>query len=254
MKEKLPLSVAIITKNEAKNIFDCLQSVAFAKQIVIVDSGSDDETIKIAKAFGCNIYTNPWNGFGAQKQVAIDYCEEEWILLLDADERVSPEMAEQIKDIVSGTGNADGYSFPRKNFFCGRWIKHAGWWPDRVVRLFKRGYGQMSNATVHEAIVVRGVVENLACPIEHYTESSLSGIIQKIDRYSSLSANEAYMQGKRSSIICAVLRAVIAFFHNYILRAGLLDGTPGLIIATTDAINKFFKYAKLNQLNKEKHC
>jgi glycosyltransferase involved in cell wall biosynthesis len=252
MDNKIPLSVAIITKNEEQNLPGCLESLAFAGQIVVVDSGSTDNTFAIAKARGCNVFTEPWRGFGYQKQFAIDRCRHPWIMVLDADERIPPETAEVIKKIVSSpVTDTAGYSFPRKNFFQGRWIKHAGWWPDRIVRLFRKDFGRMTDANIHEAVVVDGPVVALDIPIEHFTESSLSKILQKIDKYSTLGAQEAFKEGRKISILSAAFRAKLTFLQNYILRLGCLDGTQGFTLAITDAVNKFFKYAKLNELNRK---
>ena len=247
----VPLSIALITKNEEKNINVCLQSVDFAQQIVIVDSGSTDKTLAIAEEFGCDIYREDWHGFGAQKQLAIDRCTQPWILVLDADERIPPETAADIKSIVTAPdAAAAGFTFPRKNYFQGRWIKHAGWWPDRILRLFKKGTGGMTKAAVHEAVEVQGKIKNLDTPIEHYTESDLSNILLKIDRYSTLGANEAFAAGKHSTPQGAFFRAFFTFAQDYFLRGGLLDGKQGLTLAVTDSINKYFKYAKLSQLEK----
>ena len=264
--EKIPLSVAIITKNEEENLRDCLQSVAFAAQIVVVDSASSDATPAIAAEFGCDFYTESWHGFGPQKQIAIDRCSRPWVLVLDADERIPPETAEVIRKITAGelaaaagavktsgspadaSASVNGFSFPRKNFFAGRWIRHAGWWPDRVVRLFRRQAGRMTQAAVHEAVEVDGRIIELDVPIEHYTESSLGRILQKIDKYSTLGAQEAFAAGKRSSPAAALFRAFLTFVQGYILRLGFMDGRQGLTLAVTDAVNKFFKYAKLSEL------
>lgn len=252
MIEKIPLSIAIITKNEANNLPDCLKSIDFAEQIVVVDSGSTDDTVKIASDFGCDVFIEPWQGFGLQKQFAIDKCRNKWILVLDADERIPPETALIIKNIVSNdSGSAAGYSFPRRNYFQGRWIRHSGWWPDRVVRLFQKDRGQMSPAKVHESIVVNGPVRELDMPIDHYTESRLSQILLKIDHYSTLAAREAFDQGRKSSLWSAALRAVLTFLQDYFLKLGVLDGVQGFTLAITDSINKFFKYAKLAELNRE---
>jgi len=249
---KIPLSVAIITKNEEENIRACLESVAFAGQIVVVDSGSTDATLAIAAEFGCDIYREGWFGFGRQKQIAIDRCVKPWVLLLDADERIPPETAEFIKEIVmSSDAKTAGFSFPRKNYFQGRWIRHAGWWPDRVLRLFRRDAGRMTDAAVHEAVEVRGAVKNLDAVIEHYTESGLDKILQKIDRYSTLGAQEAFAAGKRSSPASAFFRAALTFLQDYFLRLGILDGRQGLTLAVTDSVNKFFKYAKLSELQRK---
>ncbi len=253
MNSEAPLSVAIITRNEEENLPDCLLSVAFAGQIVVVDSGSTDDTVKIAREFGCDVFPEPWRGgFGAQKQYAIDQCRHAWILVLDADERIPPETSFVIRNIIGNEApaSAAGYSFPRKNFFQGRWIRHAGWWPDRIVRLFRKNFGSMSQATVHESIVVSGPIEPLQAPIEHLTESNLSRILLKIDKYSTLGAEEAFAAGRKTSVSSALLRAFATFFQDYFLRMGVLDGPQGLTLAVTDSVNKFFKYAKLAELNR----
>jgi glycosyltransferase involved in cell wall biosynthesis len=252
--EKISLSVAIITKNEEENLRACLQSIAFASQIIVVDSGSTDATLPIAAGFGCEIYQEDWLGFGPQKQLAIDKCREPWILVLDADERIPQETAEVIKTIITNPSVREaGFSFPRRNYFQGRWIKHAGWWPDRIIRLFRKDSGRMTKATVHEALEVRGLVGVLEVPIEHFTESNLSRILQKIDNYSTLGAQEAFKEGKRASTGSAFLRAFFTFFQDYFIRGGFLDGRPGLTLAVTDSVNKFFKYAKLSELARINH-
>ncbi|MBN1474647.1 MAG: glycosyltransferase family 2 protein [Syntrophaceae bacterium] len=252
--QKIPLSIALITKNEEQNIKDCLKSVSFAKQIVVIDSGSTDKTLEIANEFGCDIYREGWHGFGTQKQLAIDRCAQPWILVLDADERIPPETATVIKNIVtSPDADAAGFTFPRKNYFQGRWIKHAGWWPDRILRLFKKGAGQMTKTAVHEAVEVSGKVESLDVPVEHFTESDLSKILQKIDKYSTLGAHEAFKAGKSSSPQEAFFRALFTFVQDYFLRGGILDGKQGLTLAVTDSVNKYFKYAKLSELGKSNH-
>jgi len=252
MADKIPLSVAIITKNEEENLPDCLRSAAFARQIVIVDSGSTDNTIRIAADFGCDVYSEGWHGFGPQKQLAIDRCACPWVLVLDADERIPPETEAKIREIVADSQSAaDGYSFPRKNYFQGRWIRHAGWWPDRITRLFKKSRGKMSKAAVHEAVEVSGRVVDLDVPLIHLTESRLSAILIKIDRYSTLGAQESFAAGKRATVRYAFLRAGLVFFQNYFLRLGMLDGFQGLTLAVTDSVNKFFKYAKLSELTRK---
>ena len=249
--EKISLSVAIITQNEEENLRSCLQSIAFARQIVVIDSGSTDATLQIAAKFGCEIYNEVWHGFGPQKQMAIDKCREQWILVLDADERIPQETADVVKKIVNTLKVKEtGFSFPRKNYFQGRWIKHAGWWPDRITRLFRKEAGRMTSAAVHEAVVVEGLVGSLDVPIEHFTESRLSKIMQKIDKYSTLGAQEAFQEGKQATTFSAFARAFLAFIQGYFVRLGFLDGMPGLTLAVTDAVNKFFKYAKLSELTR----
>ncbi|MBN1615124.1 MAG: glycosyltransferase family 2 protein, partial [Deltaproteobacteria bacterium] len=181
MQDKIPLSVAVITKNEQENLPGCLDSVAFAQQIVVVDSGSSDDTCRIASDLGCDVFSEDWRGFGPQKQYALDRCRHDWVLVLDADERVPQQTARVIRSLIQQPArDIAGYSFPRKNFFQGRWVRHGGWWPDRVTRLFLREKGRMTDAAVHEAVVVNGTVEALGWPLEHLTESDFSAILQKI--------------------------------------------------------------------------
>jgi hypothetical protein len=251
MKEKNPLSVAIIVKNEAQNLPACLESVRFAEQIVVVDSGSTDGTAEIARKFGCQVYNERWRGFGAQKQFAIDQCTHPWVLLLDADERIPAVTASVIKDMVdSDSEETAGYSFPRKNFFQGRWIKHL-WGKDRVVRLFRKNLGRMTDKRVHEAVEVNGRVEALGVPLEHYTESSLSKLLVKMDHYTTLGAQEAFEEGKRASVWTAVFLAFFAFLQSYFLKKGFLDGVQGLTLSVAESVSKFFKYAKLSELSRE---
>jgi len=251
MDDKVALSVALIVNNEQDNLPNCLRSVAFSRQIVVVDSESEDETVRIASDFGCDVFVEPWRGFGPQKQFAVEKCREDWILVLDADERIPPETACVIRKIVDSPATAAGYSFPRKNFFQGRWIRHAGWWPDRVTRLFRKRWGRMTDAAVHEAVAVEGRVEPLEVPIDHWTESRLGPILRKIDRYSTLGAQEAFAAGRRSTLWGAFLRAEVTFVQDYLLRGGFLDGPQGLTLAVTDSVNKFFKYAKLSELGRQ---
>jgi glycosyltransferase involved in cell wall biosynthesis len=251
MNEKSLLSVAVITKNEEENLPDCLRSAAFARQIVVVDSGSTDDTVRIAADFGCNVFGESWRGFGPQKQLAVERCTSPWVLVLDADERIPPETARVITEAIARNEGLAGYSFPRRNYFQGRWIRHAGWWPDRIVRLFRRDKGRMTEEKVHEAVVVDGPVASLDAPIEHLTESRLDRILGKIDRYSTLGAEEAFAEGRSCTIWSAFLRAKITFFQDYLLRGGFLDGPQGLTLAATDAVNKFFKYAKLAEMNRK---
>jgi glycosyltransferase involved in cell wall biosynthesis len=248
-KEKIPLSVAIIAKDEAQNLPACLESVGFAEQIVVVDSGSTDGTAEIAKNFGCQVFNEPWRGFGAQKQFAIDRCTHPWVLLLDADERVPAVTASTIRNIVDADSEETaGYSFPRKNFFQGRWIRHL-WGKDRVVRLFRKTRGRMTEARVHEAVEVKGPVNALDVPLEHYTESSLSKLLLKLDHYTTLGAQEAYEGGKRASVWTAAGVAFFAFLQSYFLKRGFLDGVQGLTLSVAESVSRFFKYAKLSELN-----
>ena len=249
--DKLPLSVAIITRNEEDRLPECLASVAFAAEVVVVDSGSTDRTVEIARELGAVVCVEPWQGFGRQKQLAIDRCRHDWVLVLDADERVGAEAQWEIREVLA-TGSSVAYSFPRKNYFCGRWLRHAGWWPDRVVRLFRKDSARMSERAVHESLEVHGPVGALRHPLIHYANKDLAQTLRKVNHYSSAGANELFAQGETASIAKALLRAAWAFLHGYILRGGFLDRGEGFIMAVSDFMNVFFKYAKLRELQKQK--
>ncbi|MFH1020125.1 MAG: glycosyltransferase family 2 protein [Pseudomonadota bacterium] len=249
--EKLPLSVAIITKNEEDRLPECLASVSFAAEIVVVDSGSTDRTVEIAREFGAVVYVEPWQGFGRQKQLAIDRCRHDWVLVLDADERVGAETQWEIREVLAA-GTCVAYSLPRKNYFCGRWLRHAGWWPDRVVRLFRKDSARMSERSVHESLEVHGPVGVLPHPLRHYANKDLTQTLSKVNHYSSAGANELFAQGKTASLSKAYLRAAWSFLYSYILRGGFLDRGEGFIMAVSDFMNVFFKYAKLRELQKQK--
>lgn len=244
------LSIAIITHNEEKRLPDCLKSLSFADEIVIVDSNSRDRTVEIAKEYGAKVFNEEWQGFGKQKQLAIDHCANKWVLVLDADERIPVETAREIEEILKNSRPSNAYSLPRKNIFMNRWIKHAGWWPDRVVRLINKNSCAMNENLVHESIQVQGKTGELANPIIHYATQNLAHTMEKMDRYSSAGATETFERedGKASSYQKAFLRAAWAFFYNYFIRLGFLDMGPGFIIAVSDASNKFFKYAKLVEM------
>ena len=248
---KLPLSVAIITRNEEERLPECLASVAFADEVVVVDSGSTDKTVEIAREFGALVYVEPWQGFGRQKQLAIDRCRRDWVLVLDADERVAPETQGEFREVLAA-GTCIAYSLPRKNYFCGRWLRHAGWWPDRVVRLFRKDSVRMSERSVHESLEVHGPVGALRQPLIHYANKDLAQTLSKVNHYSSAGANELFAQGKTASVFKAYLRAAWSFLHSYILRGGFLDRGEGFIMAVSDFMNVFFKYAKLRELQKQK--
>jgi glycosyltransferase involved in cell wall biosynthesis len=247
----LPLSVAVITRNEAHNLARCLDSAAAAAQIVVVDTDSEDQTVAIARSYGCEVYGEPWRGFGPQKQFAVDRCTQPWVLILDADESLPAETQVEVERIVlARDGDVAGYRFPRKNIFQGQWIRHAGWWPDRVVRLFRKGQGRLTAAAVHEAVEIEGTIRDVPTPIAHFTESDMGKLLRKIDQYATLGARAAQAAGKKSSPPLAVAYAFYTFLNDYVFRRGFMDGSPGLTLAMTDAIHKFVKYFKLYELNR----
>jgi len=247
---KTPISVAIITKNEEDRLPACLKSVSFADDIVVVDSKSTDRTVEIAKDMGCRVFIEEWKGYGPQKNSAVQKCRYDWVLILDADERIPEETKEKIMEIVKNP-LADGYSFPRKNFFHGKWIKHCGWWPDRKIRLFKKSRGMVNEALVHESVEVSGTVMNVNTPIIHEPIKDLSSILDKINIYSSLGAKTLFRRGKNVSGPIAFVKGVAAFFKLYILKLGILDGYEGFVISFSHAVNTCYKYLKLKEHNKK---
>ena len=242
----MTLSVIIITKNEAKHIVACLESVAFADEFIVVDSGSTDNTVELAREFGARVeITTDWPGFGPQKNRALDLATGDWILSIDADERVTPELALAIQAAIAAP-QADAYDIPRLSEFCGRFIRHSGWWPDYVLRLFKRGTARFTDAAVHERVVSQGSVLKLKSHFEHYPYPNLDALINKINRYSSDAAAMMYARGKRATIFSAMGHGFWTFVRIYLIRRGFLDGRHGLVLAVTAAAGSFFRYAKLS--------
>jgi len=249
MSPKIPLSVAIITKNEEKNLPDCLRSVSFADDIVVVDSGSTDETVRIANDYGCRVFVEEWKGYGPQKQSAIAKTRHEWVLMIDADERVPIKTGRRIAEVVEVGSRADACSFPRKNILRGRWIRHSDWWPDRVVRLVKKNRGHLGELT-HERWISDGAVEALNCPLIHYSYDSYAEMFQRADDYSTLIAEELFTAGRRTAPFTPVSRGTGMFLKIYLLKMGLLDGVSGMAIALSKAWGSYLKYAKLRELQR----
>lgn len=248
--EKIPLSVAIITKDEEKRLFDCLKSVSFADDIVVVDSGSTDRTVEIAREFGCSVFIEKWKGDGPQKNSAISKCKYEWVFIIDADERIPEETKEEINLIIDNPKSADAYSFPRKNYFHGKWIRFSGWWPDRVIRLVKKNRGSYQ-AITHGKWKTSGILAEVDVSIDHYSFSSYSEMLTILELRSTDMAKELYNAGGRVNILIPFSHGIAMFIKVYILKLGFLDGLDGFIIAITRAGGSFFKYAKLLELQRE---
>jgi glycosyltransferase involved in cell wall biosynthesis len=245
----LTLSVAIITKNEAANMARTLASVRWAGEIVIVDSGSTDKTAEIAREFGAKFFVEEWKGFGAQKNSAIARCTGDWILSLDADEEVSPELAEEMRRLLAGRPALDAYFLPRKNFLLGRWIRHGGYYPDPKLRLFRRGAAQFEERAVHETIQHAGPAGRLHGDLIHHAYPTLDSYIEHMNRYSTLGATRVAARGKTSRSIFAflwnvVLIPIATFKYNYFLRLGFLDGREGLLLHLYHSVYVSWKYAK----------
>jgi len=241
------LSVILITKNEAPNIRDCLQSVAWADEVVVVDSGSTDDTVAIAKQMGARVYEHDWPGFGPQKNRALGYASKDWVFSIDADERVTPELRAEIEQAMQA-GEADGYYCPRLSQFCGKFIHHSGWYPDYVLRLFKRGAGRFSDSLVHESVLLTGSTARLKTPLLHYSYLTTADVERKVEHYSNAAAQQMLQAGKQSSWAGAALSGGWAFVRTYIIRLGMLDGAAGWNIALMNARTTYLKYRKLEAL------
>ena len=242
----MSLSVILITKNEEANLKECLESVSFANEIIVVDSQSSDKTQEIAKSFGAKLeITTDWPGFGPQKNRALNLATQEWVLSIDADERVTPELKKEILAVISSKESANCYAIPRSSWYCGRFMKHSGWYPDYVDRLFKRGTAKFSDHLVHERLLPSGSVGQLQNHFLHYSFKDFSQVLKKIDAYSTASAEQAYLKGKRSSVGKAVGHGLWAFFRTYVLRLGFLDGAQGLALAISNAEGTYYRYIKI---------
>ena len=241
----MALSVVVITKNEEANIERCLSSVEWADELVIIDSQSTDKTVEIATRFGARIFSPVWRGYGPAKQEGVDRATHEWILSIDADEVVEPTLAKEIQDVVASETDRAGYYMPRKTEFLGRWILHCGWYPDRLVRLFRKSKGRLSDAVVHEEVVVDGPVGYLSGHLLHYSYPDLEHYLRKFNTYTTLGAEEAFRAGRKAGWTDLVVRPPVAFIKHYISRQGFRDGVQGFIVSVLSATAVLVKYAKL---------
>ncbi len=242
------ISVAIITKNEEANIRGCLESVRWADDIVVVDSGSTDRTLEICAEFPVRVFAEEWKGFARQKNSALAKTRHEWVLSLDADERVTDKLKEEIAQALGAKESPEGYFLARKNFFLGKWIKHCGWYPDHNLRLFRKGRGLFEEREVHERVTIQGRIGYLKEPLEHFTYRTLSDFIQRLDRYSSLAALEMRREGRRFRRRDFFFRPPFTFFQMYLLRAGFLEGYSGLLLSVLYSFYTFAKYSKLKEI------
>lgn len=246
----MSLSVILITKNEEANLKDCLESVSFADEIIVVDSQSSDKTQEIAQSYGAKLeITSDWPGFGPQKNRALNLATHDWVLSIDADERVTPELKKEILATMASANAADCYAIPRSSWYCGRFMKHSGWYPDYVDRLFKRGSAKFSDHLVHERLLPTGSSGKLKNHFLHYSYRDFCQVLKKVDVYSSAAAQQAFKQGKKGGLGEALIHGFWAFFRTYVLRRGFLDGKHGLALAISNAATSYYKYLKLWQLH-----
>lgn len=243
------LSVVVITYNEADNISRCLESVKWADEIIIVDSFSTDRTLDIARKYTNKTFQRAWDGYGRQKNYAIAKTTHKWVLSLDADERVTPRLAEEIMALFqSGQPPMAAYEMPRKAFFGDTWVRHGGWYPDYVIRLFRKDKARFNERPVHEAVEVSQPTGRLQHSIEHYTYRTISDFIHRMDRYSTLSAELYYKEGRRVGWVETVFRAWFTFVQMFLLKRGFLDGALGFQLAILYSYYTFVKYMKVKEL------
>jgi len=243
------LSAIVIAKNEAENIAECLKSISFVDEIIFVDTGSEDDTATIAKKYTDKVFVTEWKGYAKTKQYALEKTTGKWVLWVDADERITPMLAFEILEAIKNTSLA-GFRIPRKAFFLGRWIRHGGWYPGYVVRLFLREKARFGEERVHEKLIIDGPIGTLKAPILHYTDNSIRHYFEKFNVYTTLAAQDLSEQGKSISVPGILFRAIHMFFKMYLFQAGFLDGMEGFLLAVFSSFYVFTKYAKLWELNK----
>ncbi|MBI2219618.1 MAG: glycosyltransferase family 2 protein [Acidobacteria bacterium] len=239
------LSVTIITRNEAANIAPALGSVAWADDIVVVDCGSTDATVDVARARGARVFHRDWKGFAEQKNYAAELAEHDWILSLDADERVTPALADEIRALMASEPAQAGYRIPRVSWYLGRWIRTTDWYPDRQLRLYDRRRARWGTRRVHESVNVDGEAGRLQHEIQHRPYRDLTHHLDTMNRYTTLAAEEMYEQGRRSGLASLTVLPVAAFARNYVLRRGFMQGTRGFVISVLNSYYVLLKFLKL---------
>jgi len=242
------LSVVIITLNEEANLPRCLESVKWADELVLIDSASTDRTLEIAREYGAVVHRPEWRGFGPAKREGVAKASGDWILSLDADEEVSPALADDIKVALGESEDISGYYIPRRTQFLGRWIYHCGWYPDPVLRLFRKSDGNFDDAPVHEKVILKGRTGRLNHDLLHYSYPTLDSYFEKFNRYTSLAAEKAFREGRKGGVWDILVRPLACLIKHYILKRGFLDGLEGLIISVLSSCYVLTKYAKLRDL------
>jgi glycosyltransferase involved in cell wall biosynthesis len=241
------LTCLTITKNEEHNIAHCLQSVQWATERLVIDAESQDRTVEVARAAGGTVHVRPWPGFGRQKNFGIDQARSEWILIVDADERVTDALRREIEARIGhwSSGSPTAFRVPRRNFFYGAWVRHGGLFPDYQIRLFRKGSAKYNDAAVHENLIVTGEIGTLAQPLDHYTERRIKDHFRKFGQYTTLAAREKSKSTRRVTAVDLLLRPLVVFVKTYLLKQGFRDGVRGLIVCTFAGMYTFVKYAKL---------
>ncbi len=241
------LSVVLITKNEAQNISRCLKSVDWADEIVVLDTGSGDSTVDICTSAGCKVFQSEWLGYGRSKALAVTKASNNWILSIDADEELSPELAEAIRKTLTTEPEFQAYRIRRCSYYLGKMIRYSGWNRDFPVRLFDRQFGTFNDKMTHESVIIEGPKGTFTEAMFHYTYPTIQSHIDKMQRYSELGAEALFQKSVRHAILFAVLSGWYKFFRMYILQAGFLDGKIGFVLAKNSAFGVYLKYLKLWQ-------
>jgi glycosyltransferase involved in cell wall biosynthesis len=242
------LSVTVITKNEAGDVGDALRSVAWADERIVVDSRSTDDTVAIARQHTDRVFVRDWPGYIAQKNYAASIASHDWILSLDADERVTPELAAEIQSLVAGTPPHPGYRIPRVTWHLGRWIRTTDWYPDFQLRLYNRRLAEWTGRYVHESVTVRGSVGRLKGELQHFAYRDIADHLETIDRYTTYAARQMREQGRRAGFLQIAGHPPLAFLRNYVAHGGFRDGVPGLVISALNSYYVFLKFVKLREL------
>jgi len=253
MAERPPLSVVIITLNEELNLPRCLESVSWAPEVLVIDSGSTDRTCELAKMAGARVLHHSWEGYGQQKNWALAQASQPWVLFLDADEEVSAELREEIVAFLANPGESKGSSFPRKTWFLGRWILRGGWYPNRLVRLTQREGALWTEPKVHEALQAPGLVHEMKNDLLHYTFRDVGENVLTNVRFSRLGAKAAKEKGERGSLLRIVAKPLGKFLETYFWKLGFLDGFPGFVISINAAHSIFMKYVELRSEENSDH-
>lgn len=246
------LSVIVVAMNEAHDIRDCLESVrGLTMETIVFDSGSTDGTPDICRALGARVFETNWPGDGPQKNRELAEARGDWVICLDADERLSPELRAELERLLAeGTTHA-AFSTPRRSSFCGRFMKHSGWWPDRIERLFRRGSARFTDVRTHTHLEIQGTIGRFDGPIIHISMPDLHEALDKTNAYSTAGALTMAENGKRSSLGKALGKGFWAFFRTWVVRAGFLDGAEGLMLAINNAETTYYRYAKLALLTRD---
>lgn len=247
MSARAPVSATIITLNEAANIEAALASVAFCDERLVVDCGSKDGTVERARELGAKVIHHPWPGHVAQKNYAVDQAAHEWILSIDADERITPQLREEIEATLASP-QCDAYAMPRLNFYLGRWIRHSGWYPDAKIRLFRKSNGRWGGENPHDRVEVKGKAGRLRGDLQHYPYRDLAHNIDTVNRYTTIAAAERFNKDRRVGLLRLLAEPPLVIMKKYLLQLGFLDGWPGLVIAATSGYYVFAKHAKLREL------